>query len=248
MSDRAVSEVLSYTLVFSLIVVSVLIISVSGVGTLENTRDAEQMNNAERAFDVLGDNIADLYERDAPSRATEISLGDAQLYTGDPTTINVTWKATATGNVSFTEIGLVPLVYEGNDEKKIVYEAGAVFRTTRDGGVRLRNPPMVFSGSTVLLSVIDTQSRGVQSISGSTVGVRIINRRTIVPVSSIAVERFNITVNSTSQRTELWAKYFEENGFTCDSPGSEVTCEYTDVSSVDRFYIVNHDMLMKLSP
>jgi len=54
---RAVSDVVGYVLVFSLVSLTVGVVSVAGVGALQDARDVEQANNAERAFDVLGDNV-----------------------------------------------------------------------------------------------------------------------------------------------------------------------------------------------
>ena len=68
---RGVSEVISFVLVFSLIAATVALVYVSGIGGLESTRSSQRVTNAERAFDVLHDNIANIHRRCTPSRATE---------------------------------------------------------------------------------------------------------------------------------------------------------------------------------
>ncbi|MEA5386913.1 hypothetical protein VB779_07480 [Haloarculaceae archaeon H-GB11] len=95
MSERAVSEVVGFALVFSMIVAMVAIVTLGGMGQLQSARDFEQANNAERAFEVLADNLADVHQRGAPSRATEIDLEHAQLFVGDPVTINVSGEDTS---------------------------------------------------------------------------------------------------------------------------------------------------------
>ena len=55
--DRAVSDVLGYVLIFSLITSSVGVVYVAGYGSLDSLRNAERFNNAERAFDVLDSNL-----------------------------------------------------------------------------------------------------------------------------------------------------------------------------------------------
>ena len=70
MRDRGVSEVLGYALVFSLVIVTVSIISVSGLSGYQNAQSFERQSNAEKAYDVMHNNIEDIYYKGAPSRAT----------------------------------------------------------------------------------------------------------------------------------------------------------------------------------
>ncbi|WP_336337248.1 DUF7289 family protein [Haloarcula brevis] len=241
MADRAVSEVLSFALVFSLIVASIILVSVSGLGALQNARDAEQMENAERAFDVLSDNIADLHKQGAPSRATEVSLGEASLRTGENTTISVqVHDGTAPVDVGSWEIR--PIVYAGNQERELVYEAGAVFRTNRDSGVRQRSPPIVVSEERVLVTVVGTTASDQQSLGGSTVLVRTNHRHSNVSFADTGgnVEHVNVSVDSTPQREALWQSYFESEGFTCAANG---WCNFTAPSGeIGRTYVVYHDI------
>ncbi|PSP64411.1 hypothetical protein BRC77_03835 [Halobacteriales archaeon QH_8_64_26] len=62
---------------------------VSDLASLEDRRDAERIDNAERAFGVLADNAQDVYRRDAPSRATDLKLAEAQLRLADSSEITV---------------------------------------------------------------------------------------------------------------------------------------------------------------
>ena len=208
MSERAVSEVLSFTLVFALIVTSVAIVSVSGLGSLQDVRDAEQLENAERAFDVLADNLADLHRQGAPSRATEISLGQAQLATEDNVTMTVKVKDDGGTTIDVGTWEIRPLVYSGNQERELVYEAGAIFRTNRDSGFVVRDPPLVVDDDRVLLSIIGLNSPQVQSLGGSTVLVRATHRdadvafsRTDGTIQSRSSPRVRPSGNSTSSHT-----------------------------------------------
>ena len=89
MTNRAVSEVLGFILVFALVTTTMSFVYVSDLASLEERRDAERIDNAERAFDVLADNVEDIYRRDAPSRATEIRLAEARLRLADSTEITI---------------------------------------------------------------------------------------------------------------------------------------------------------------
>lgn len=220
MGDRGASEVLSFALVFGLVVTSVAIISVSGVQSLQSARDAEQLNNAERAFDVLSDNVEDVARRGAPSRATEINLAGAQLVAQHNVTMNVTLVDDGGGPPKVVERQIRPIVYEGNRERTVVYEAGATFRTTRSGGTVVAGPPLVLDSNRGFVQIVTLQSRNRQSAGGTTVLVRTIERSTELAVANRSGSFDDLVVNVTSPRADLWATYFEERGFTSVAGGT----------------------------
>ncbi|WP_135304512.1 DUF7289 family protein [Haloarcula amylovorans] len=245
MTDRAVSEVLSYTLIFGIVVTSIALVSVTGVGALQDTRNAEQVDNAERAFDVLADNVADIHRHGAPSRATEVSLGEGQLVVAD----NVTVSVSVDEGSGFNTVGswtVRPVEYGGVDDQTLAYEAGGVFRTTRDGGVRVRKPPFVVSNERVLLPVVGLNRPTTQSLGGSTVLVRTKEERTDVVYAdtSSTVDGVRITI-ANSPRQSLWEEYFVDQGFTCSPGGSSLQCEYAP-GSINRVYVVYHDISVEI--
>lgn len=249
MSDRAVSEVVSYVLVFALVVSAVGIVSVSGLSTLQETRNDEQMANAEKAFSVLADNLADVHRRDAPSRATEISLGEASLETGENVTMYV--NVSETGSWENDSWTVRPLVYTGDEDRQLVYEAGAVFRTSEGGGVRIQNPPFVVSEDRVLIPVVGLNRPDPQAVAGSTVLVRARQRQDspTVAYSSTANDADSVTVGmrGTSQ-PGLWEEYLQGVGFTdCSVSGDDVECTFTPSSgSIDHTYVVYHDIAVSI--
>lgn len=243
MRDRAASEVLSFALVFGLVVSSVAIISVAGLDTLQDTRDAEQLNNAKRAFDVLSDNLGDLHQRGAPSRATEISLENAQLYTAENVTINVSvYDPSGPGRISVTR-QVRPIVYEGNGERKLVYEGGAVFHTTRDGGRIDQEPPVVTRTDRLLVPIIQTRLDDARSVGGTTVLVRASRDETTLPIKN-GTGVGNVSVNVTSPRSDLWREYFKTTRLNkcrsgVDGDGDTYTTCFVE-RSPDRVYVPVH--------
>ncbi len=79
MPDRGQTETLGFALIFALMISSVVITFTAGYAGLQDVRDIERTNNAERAFEVFADNIGDITQNSAPSRATEMKLSDARL-------------------------------------------------------------------------------------------------------------------------------------------------------------------------
>jgi len=240
MSERAVSEVVSYVLVFALVVSAVGVVSVSGLNTLQETRNDEQMANAEKAFSVLSDNVADVYRRDAPSRATEISLGEARLETGRNVTMRVSVSDSSTTLLD-RSWKIRPLVYTGDEGRQLVYEAGAVFRTSDGGGLRITDPPFVVTEDRVLISVVGLNRPSRQAYGGSTVLIRTKKQATSVVYGSTDndVETVSVELQNTDQ-PELWRDYFEGVGFDCQASGVE--CTFAPDTGIDQTYVVYHDI------
>lgn len=211
--DRAVSEVLGFVFVFALVVSTVALVSLVGFDALEDTRDREELNNAERAFDVLADNMADIHEEGAPSRATEISLESAQLKAGDTVNINIT-VVNATGTAFVHQYDVVPLVFS-SDNTDIVYSAGAIMRDSRDGGLMIKEPPLSIDNERALITVVQLQNDGdITSASGGTVRVRAVNtgRRPISSLMESPPSKERMIINITSPRSDLWRGYLESQG------------------------------------
>jgi FlaG/FlaF family flagellin (archaellin) len=228
--DRGVSEVLGFTLVFALILAMVAFVSVVGFGDLDDARQFEQTNNAERAFDVLADNMDDVLLRGAPSRATEVKLTDSTVYFTDQVSINVT-GTDASGNDFAREYSYEPLVYEGESGTRIIYSAGAVFRAQREGGRVVRDPSFVLERDRVHIPMAVTQSRESTSIGGSTVRIRAqaaLRNLDLHETGGVS----DVTINVTSPRRNLWRAYFERqpavDSCTIDDDSGSVLCDLED--------------------
>lgn len=169
-AERAVSQVLGFVLVASLIFATLGVVYVAGLGGLEDARDAERVQNAERAFGVLADNIRDLQTEGAPSRATEVKLADAQISFDQQTTLTV--NVTNTGASPVFSTDLDPIVYSAGTGSKLVYENGALFRVDRDSAVLKQRPPGVFwadgSVSRATIPYVQTRQAGSASVGGDT--------------------------------------------------------------------------------
>lgn len=257
-TTRGVSDVIGFTLVFALIAITVGIVYVAGFSGLENAQGAERVDNAERAFDVLGDNVADISREEAPSRATEIKLSDAQLAFGTSTTIS-TKITNMNGNPVF-RTSLDPIIYSANGRPtKLAFEAGAVIRVERDSAIFTRNPRFLFidDGGTrrAVLQMVETRRVGdTSSVGGdTTVLVRAERARTeLINASTTPSEtgdgQYNVsfTVETTPDRASVWAAYLngeipaslddhndKTDGKACTHSSGTVTCKI----AVERLYV-----------
>jgi len=246
---RGVSEVVGFILVFTLVMSSVALVSVVGVDTLSNARSAEQIENAERAFDVLADNLASVYGGDAPRRATEMDLATAQLHTVDNVTLNVT--ATGAGTVT-VEREVRPVLYRAQGDTSLYYEAGAVIRTDRGGELVRRAPPLVVEDDRAVVQLVALQSGHGEGVGSST--VRVV---TTAENRSIAVEDHTgaydrVLVNVTSPRTDAWETILRDADFGSCTTGTDaggdafVTCERAPSGGFDRLYLVPTEISVDL--
>jgi len=235
--ERAVSDLVGFVLVFSLVVSVVTVVAVGGLDSLEATRDAEQTNNAERALEVLADNMDDLHERNAPSRATEISLQDDSVYLDDDVLIEVRDPDVAAHPSSFltrTTFNVRPVVYD-RGETELVYVMGAVFRVEREGGTVVRSWSPVLDRDRTVIPIVDVASAtgGPQSLKSDTVLVRAQVNRRLVHVADGDASYDHVWINVTSPRHELWERMLTDHPrISCPSPDpdpNEVQCqlEYT---------------------
>lgn len=237
---RGVSETVGFVLVFSLVLLTVGTVFTVGYGGLQDARDAERINNAERAFDVLVDNIGDITARGAPSRGTEIRLAEASIGPGPPTLLNVTGYESGSIAFSTGNFSLDSIVYEASDTR-IRYAGGTVTRIQPDGSLMLQEPNFVVSETRVIIPVIQLSVED-RTIAGSrTVLVRSERRIRSVEVDENGVDELRIELSSPV--ADRWAAYFEGQGMDCSWPngvdGDRIACETT---GLERVQIVHFEI------
>ncbi len=233
MTDRGQSEVIGFVFVFSLIVASTGIVYVAGFSTLEDSRTAEQLNNVERAFEVLDDNMQDLSRREAPTRATEIDLAGGGMRLGDPVTVTV--NATNASNSSdYLNVSATtrPIVYE-KDDRQVVYAYGATLRQNGEASAMVADPDWVVSDQRSLLPLIVMRPADDRTAVGGQTTVLVRTQADSRGFASSTVESSastNLTVTIESPRAEAWGRFAERSGFTVvgdDGSDGDVTFNAT---------------------
>lgn len=244
MSDRGVSEVLGFVLVFALVTGTIGVVFATGISGLENAQYEEKMRNVERAFDVLDDNLQSLHAGSAPSRATEVKLYDGRIELGESTELTIV--ATNTGNTSDNvTIPTVtrPILYvDDEQDTEMAYSVGAVFRTDRGRSVMLSEPDWVVTDDTMLVPFIATAAGdGTTSIGGRGTVLVVGQKQSqsvkgeFVPGDGVEAE-VNVTVES--PRAAAWKAYLEtlpHDGNPPDADASDGTVSYVFV--VEHLYV-----------
>lgn len=225
--SRGVSESLGFVLIFSMVILSIVLVSVTGYAGLAHIRDAERVNNAETAFDVFAANVDDLVAHGAPSRSTEIKLDEASLSIGEPVVEVVVYQDD--GSTSTFE--LRPFVYDGDTEAKLVYVNGAVIREDRGGVVMLRGPDVnLTTDGTPAFTIINLKpAQDTQSVGGSPT----VNVRTTRTESNLFVAK-NVTFEITASHSDAGERYLDELvAHGCSIDGEKVSC----TGPTDRIYV-----------
>lgn len=225
--SRGVSEVIGFVLVFSLVLGTISMVYVGGFSALSDTRDGERVNNAERAMDVLADNFQQLGRGEAPRRATEIKLADAQLTLDERYVLEVN----VSGNSSLSSSR--PLTYHSGTGTRISYEHGAIIRVDDDGGaVMLREPDFLITDERTVIRHIELRGGQLSQGGTQTVLVRadLSSRELQFPLdgedSDVTGETVNVTLQTSPERTGAWLRYMEDR--------SELTdCTERDVPSLE---------------
>lgn len=245
--DRAVSELIGFVLIFGLIISTVAVVSVAGFGSLSDRQTAEQVNNVERAFEVLVNNIRDLTVHQDTERATEVRLAEGELTTAEPLTIRfgVTEADTAELNdistsVAFTDQNVSdstdPIVYQV-DSRQVIVELGGVLRTRDEQSIVTVEPDLSLDpeSGTIRLSYPSTVLRGSSKSIGAPTTVRIETERATRPtVETFEVGSGRFAMELSGERAELWASYFDDVDGLTVATGDSRAVVYTDAASYDR--------------
>lgn len=253
MNDRAVSETMGFVFAFALVTATVASVYTFGMAGLQDAQRDEQVNNAQRAFDVLADNLADVHRGDAPSRATEISLAGATLSVGEP--VSVTVEAVNTSDPmdnATVSMNPRPIVYSGIQDTTIAYVAGAVVRTDRDASAMSVEPGFVVTERNAVVPFVHTYlSGGTTSLGGHSTVLVVARQQNSKLAQQLTTGtepgdpdvRVNVTVES--PRVTAWARYFESEGYVAvDGDPSDGNVTYQFVT--DRLYVAETGIEVEL--
>jgi hypothetical protein len=232
-SNRAVSQVVGFVLLFSLIVLTASIVYVVGFEGIGDSRDREALANAERAFDVLAGDVTAVREG-TPSRSTRIRLSDGRIHTGQPVHWNVTAQQTTGSprvNRSFT-FRTTPVIYTLGSTR-IVYSGGMVIRTQRIGDDPIqRRPSGVLGPDRAVFPLLNLTAADETAVGGRDSATVHFRRTNGTVLNTTDADRLQINV--TSPRAAAWRRYFNRSpGVTCagDHNGS-ANCTTTTLERV----------------
>ncbi|MDS0282979.1 DUF7289 family protein [Haloarcula onubensis] len=224
---RAVSDLVSFTLVFSTIVFLIGALTVTGITTLNDVRVGTESNVAEETMLSFATTLSDHRTDGAPTRSTTIKLQGHSFRHAD-STVNVT--VTSGGSTSHLRIDTGAFVRETNTGTRLVYASGGVFRIGESGGVIVvRQPPIRCGTTSAHLPLTSVRSDANLSADGRvTVRSELTDQRLRYPATtsqSTTASSVSINVSDTA-RPEAWQTYLDDSAGWNDRTASGHPYEY----------------------
>lgn len=250
-TDRALSDVVAFVLMFGIILTSVGLVATFGLSELNSFDQHQQIENADRTFELIARSLDELEESQATVRTEAIELGGSSITVSPSSSLRVTVRDTDTGTTHTESFSLNTLQYEvGN--RLVGYENGATYRvrTNADGGIINHDPGLVCSDGQAVLSLVTVEAEEDRYISGSGT-LRITGRLTdsslLYPVSTSGVGnastadqvdlRFTFSGES---RAREWANHFDRSpdDWTVESQtDTSVTVRCGTSEDLDHVYV-----------
>jgi hypothetical protein len=250
--EKAVSEVIGYIMILSIIFISISIVYVNAIPVLQNTEETEHLKNAERAMVTLQSNVEEMLERGVPKRGTEIRLraGELELIEEDRALVvlNTTEIDDIDKNITRSA---VPLTYSLGS-RSVVYENGAVIRADSTGSTMLKSPGWTVNDDRAMITMVDSRLRGVgRRVGDGTAIIRMAKGRTDTRKAELdSTDTVNITV--VSEHSTAWEAYLrrfdDRPGFSLDhdEDRGRVEMKFDGVSG-QRFLYTRTNIRMLIS-
>lgn len=219
--DRAVSDVLAFILVFSIIITSVGLVYTFGMGALGDAQVSEQNRNAERAFETMAVSFSDLQTGRGEERLSQLNPRGGRIRVDDGTQLTVSVDNPSRSVVTDQNVGSLDYNHEGTE---ISYELGATFRADDGNSIMIRQPEFVCTAGDTDRAVLSypalTGSQPSSVSTSSTLRIRAerTSSRVRYPTDRVggsndrSVDSLTVRIDS-STHADAWERYFNENGW-----------------------------------
>ena len=245
------SDVVAFTLMFGIILTSVGLVATFGLAELESFDSAQQLDNAERTFELVARSFEELEETQSTVRTEAVELSGGSITVSESSDLTVTVRDFDSGSAPNEEtFDLNALVYETPDSI-VGYENGATFRQRKqsDGGIINHEPGMICSDGTAVLSFVTVESSGEQLGGSGTERItgRLTNSTLLYPTatwgegnaSAADAVDLEFTFDNVSRARE-WANHFDRSSGDWEvrsQTDSSVTIRCGASGDLDHVYV-----------
>jgi len=227
-SESAVSEVVGFIFVFSIVMLAISVIYAVGYPAIQSSKENTQFQNMEQSFMVLQSNINTVAFGHAPGRTLETSLGGGSI-TVNSSKGSIIVKEQGMPGIEWYNGPLGAIEYE-KEGRRIAYEGGGVWKRYPAGAALKVSGPRIFvqdtsdGNRTVFVSIINISSEnGISSVGGEgTASVTVRSKPSTHPLNITYLSLGdNVEIIVKSDYADAWERYFNE---TIDkSKGDDVT-------------------------
>ncbi|RZN42881.1 MAG: hypothetical protein EF813_00990 [Methanosarcinales archaeon] len=176
-SNSAVSEVLGYTLVFGIIILSIGLIYTAGIPALQSTKDATQFKSVEQGFMILNTDILKVALDQSPVRTTKLGTAKGGTLASDPTACTISLKIFKDGNEQFNDDIQMGHIEFMSETGSITCENGAIITKQGSGSFMTVNPRMFKSDQNQIMFSLIKINDSSQSTGGGIAQITISNPR-----------------------------------------------------------------------
>jgi len=212
-TDRGISDLIGFVLMFSIIAGSVSVIYLVGFDTLEDFSDSEDLETADRAMRGVAESFEDIHRQSAPERSIDVGVGGANLDLLD-SSLQIEVNGSSGSKLERIVTTNTLVIKQDGAQQAVAYESGALFRTGGGGSIIRHRPVFQCGDDAAILSVV--RLRGSVSVSVDD-PVRVTGRRTetsrLHPQPGATPRATNITLDVTDSRySEAWIGYLDRVG------------------------------------
>ena len=234
MNDRAVSEVIAFVLIFSIVITSVGLLYTAGFGSITEIQESETDRSAERAFGAMAVAFDDIQTGRGSQRAVDLELSGRTMSVDDSAALTAQIDSGPTISADGA------LVYGPGSGTEIVYQSGAVIRSDGPNSQLVSRAPRFQCAddhAVVSLVSLDGPSRSVSTDGSLSIVANGPNpgESTIADVGHdfpVGSPPYDMSVDfGGSQYGTAWESYFQ------DAPGWTVSGTTAECTNVDTAYI-----------
>ena len=217
--DRAISDIVGYVLMVSVILVGVGFVATVGVDHVEQAQLSQNSASVQRAMELLEGNLDELQTSRAEVRTSTMSLNSGQLSVvaaTQPSRIFVNVSGTGGANVSYP-LGTISYRLE---DAVVAYEGGGVFLDSAQGEpIPTADPTMLCDANRSIVSIVTLQGPAAGGSFGGTnadIIARVNDSELLFPVNRTGPDSIgtstgvNVTIDSTYEGG--WRSYFLGEG------------------------------------
>ncbi len=251
--DERVTELLSFILIFAIVLTSVVLVGLVGFQAVEDYHENERLANAERAVDTFATNGNEFVRSDAVThRSGDVRVRGGTISPGEGTDLDVTVQDNSgaelwSWNDEYGSDDLGAFVYDSGDASEtIAYVGGGVFRQS-DGSSAVVSEPMFTcreETDTAMISLvkIDDDSRSIQSAEATEFEIE--HRDSTREFFDEDIDSVEIEVND-GPYADGWEMYFENddswesmgsNQWRCGDPSNDLDRVSIDIVEIDIDY------------
>jgi len=205
--DRGVSDLLAFTLTFSIIITGIALVTLGGLGAFDAIQQGATTDVAETSMIGFAETTDDHIQGDAPRRTTSMKLQGHGLSIRS-STLNVTVDGRS------TNISTGAFIRETDSETDIVYTSGAVYRVQQEGLVVSRKPSFRCTpdSSSAYLSVLSLDGQtDFSSSSRVTIETAVQNKTLVSPQAGKPPSATTVLINvSETAYPDAWHRLFEQ--------------------------------------